>query len=434
MKVLSLFANVGFGEFYFEKNGFNVVVANELLEDRVEFYKKLHPQVPSVICGDICKQSIRDKIIKSCLENGPIDLIIATPPCQGMSMANAQKGLKEDVRNRLIVHAMSIFNKVKPKYMLIENVPQMPKTYISYRKKAVNIIDFIKSKLPEGFKCIEKNLNGKHYGTPQSRVRSICLISKGGIWIHPPPLNDLITAEDAIGHLPSLESGESSVLPWHFSPKHNPNHIKWMSNTATGDTAFNNTEHYPQKDGRKIFGFMTTYKRMRWDSPSPTITMTNGSISSQNNVHPGRIKEDGTYSDARVLTVREILVLCGLPEDCLDKFSSKNLDNFYSYKKNVSFIRKVLGEMLLPKLALSVLKNLPENLSYSMTEEDDFFISGPQDYDEQTDAFRFELDDLVDRYKQEFDINTFVMIGAFQEKIKELIDAGNIDMGDEMLD
>ena len=57
------------------------------------------------------------------------------------------------------------------------------------------------------------------------------------------------------------------------------------------------------------------------------------------------------------------------------------------------------------------------------------------DYDEQTDAFRWELDDLVDRYLREFDINTFVMIGALQEKIQELVDAGNfetdIDLGDQ---
>jgi|TARA_R110000824_G_scaffold54248_9_gene149734 hypothetical protein len=76
-----------------------------------------------------------------------------------------------------------------------------------------------------------------------------------------------------------------------------------------------------------------------------------------------------------------------------------------------------------------------DDITIGMTVDDEeFFLSGPRDYDEQTDAFRFELDDMVERYKQEFDINTFVMIGAFQEKIKELIDAGNIDMGDEMLD
>jgi hypothetical protein len=60
--------------------------------------------------------------------------------------------------------------------------------------------------------------------------------------------------------------------------------------------------------------------------------------------------------------------------------------------------------------------------------DDDFFLGGPQDYDEQTDAFRFDLDDLVERYKLEFDINTFVMIGALQEKVQELIEEGNGEM------
>ena len=66
--------------------------------------------------------------------------------------------------------------------------------------------------------------------------------------------------------------------------------------------------------------------------------------------------------------------------------------------------------------------------------DDDFFIGGPKDYDEQTDAFRFELDDLVERYLAEFDINTITMIGALREKMQELINSGNgfmdIDLGD----
>ena len=51
---------------------------------------------------------------------------------------------------------------------------------------------------------------------------------------------------------------------------------------------------------------------------------------------------------------------------------------------------------------------------------------GPKDYDEQTDAFRFELDSMVDRYLKEFDINTITMIGALSEKMQELINAGNM--------
>lgn len=63
-----------------------------------------------------------------------------------------------------------------------------------------------------------------------------------------------------------------------------------------------------------------------------------------------------------------------------------------------------------------------------MTKEDDIDYSGPKDYDEQTDAFRFDLDDLVYRYIDEFDINTFVMVGALQEKIQELLEVGNGEM------
>ena len=61
---------------------------------------------------------------------------------------------------------------------------------------------------------------------------------------------------------------------------------------------------------------------------------------------------------------------------------------------------------------------------------------GPRDYDEQTDAFRFELDSMVDRYLQEFDINTITMIGALREKMQELINAGNMgfEPDDDLLD
>ena len=124
----------------------------------------------------------------------------------------------------------------------------------------------------------------------------------------------------------------------------------WMKNTPTGQTAFNNKIHYPQKDGRKIKGFQTTYKRIDWDKPSPTVTMCNGAISSQNNVHPGNLLTDGTYSDARVMSIRELLVLCGLPEDLLDKFAGKYSDNF---------IRKVLGECFPPTMCAAILNSIP---------------------------------------------------------------------------
>ena len=82
------------------------------------------------------------------------------------------------------------------------------------------------------------------------------------------------------------------------------------------------------------------------------------------------------------------------------------------------------------------MKNFPRvKLKYSglyiiiqdMSDEN-FYVGGPRDYDEQTDAFRFDLDSLVYRYIDEFDINTYVMVGALQEKIKELLEANDSEI------
>jgi DNA (cytosine-5)-methyltransferase 1 len=89
-----------------------------------------------------------------------------------------------------------------------------------------------------------------------------------------------------------------------------------MTHTPTGKSAFDNKFHFPQnKQGKRLKGFSATYKRMEWDKPAPTITMRNDAISSQSNVHPGRERRDGTYSDARVLTLRELFILSSINPD-----------------------------------------------------------------------------------------------------------------------
>lgn len=60
-------------------------------------------------------------------------------------------------------------------------------------------------------------------------------------------------------------------------------------------------------------------------------------------------------------------------------------------------------------------------------EDEELFISGPKDYDEQTDSFRMDLENLIYHYIDEFDINTITIIGALQEKIIELANEGNVE-------
>jgi DNA (cytosine-5)-methyltransferase 1 len=350
MKALSLFANVGIGECYLEENGIEVVVANEFLEDRAEFYRKLYPNT-NMICGDITNPDVYNSV-KEAAEG--IDLIIATPPCQGMSIAHAKRATKNDPRNSLIMKVVDFINDLNPKYILVENVAGMAKTHVNHNGKPTLIMDYIKNNIPKHYTINYKVLNASDYGTPQNRKRLITLITREERWVHPDPLPSKTTVRQAIGHLPSLESDERSDIPWHHGKHHNKNHIKWMQHTPTGESAFDNKIHFPKivdkESGllRRIKGFKSTYKRIDWDKPSPTVTMTNGSVNSQNNVHPGNKLPSGLYSDARVLSVREILILCGLPADWLDDHQ----------EEKESFIRKVLGECFPPKFSLAIIKNI----------------------------------------------------------------------------
>ena len=341
---ISLFANVGIDETYFRQCGINIKVSNELLEERAKFYHHLYPDV-NMICGDITKKEIFDKLVKEYKKNN-CSFLIATPPCQGMSLAGKRK--KNDIRNFLIIQVIEFIKKTQPKNIIIENVPQLLTTTLTINNKDFLIPDYIKIELEQlGYFINYKVCDACFYNTPQCRKRCIFLISKIKKWEFPQE-NKPITVKEAIGDLPSLESGEDSGIQYHKALKHNDKHILWLKHTTTEKTALDNEYFYPEKDGRKIKGYSTTYKRIDWDKPAPTITMSNGSISSQNNCHPGRLLPDGTYSDARALTILELLRLTGLPDNWnIPEWASENL------------VRKVIGEGFPPKFASAMLTTMP---------------------------------------------------------------------------
>ena len=344
MKGVSLFANVGIAETYLAQNGIDIVVSNELLEDRVKFHKELYPQCEAIV-GDITKKDVYLKVLESAKEKG-CEFLLATPPCQGMSIAG--KMAENDPRNSLIKYVVKMIKDLKPKYVIIENVPTMLSTYLSVNGKKVKIVDYIQKQL-KGYFINYKIVDSADYGTPQKRRRTIFLISSIAKWEFPKPQKK-ITVREAIGHLPSLEHSQTSDIPYHYAKKHNPRHTLALKHTPTGRSALENKVHYPKKkDGTPVKGFLTTYKRIEWDKPSPTITMANGSISSQNNVHPGRKLSDGTYSDARTLTLKEIFILTGLPESWQPpKWAREN------------FIREVIGEGVPPRLIEALVRNMPQ--------------------------------------------------------------------------
>lgn len=317
LKGLSLFASAGIGETYFKDVGIDIKVANELIEKRANLYKSINPGT-DVICGDITDNKVFKSIIAAC--NGNVDFLLASPPCQGMSVAGknrCQETMEVDERNYLITYVIKAIKLTDPTYVLIENVPALLSLKLYYNQELLTVLEILKKEFEHNYEIDSKVVDSSEYGVPQTRLRAIIKMhKKNTVWNWPETNPNKITVEMAIGHLPSLESGESSSIKWHFARKHSPDNVLWMKHTPTGKSAFSNPVHFPQKkDGTRIKGYESSYRRIRWDAPAPTITIRNDCIASQRNVHPGRKLADGTYSDARVLTPLELMVLNSLPED-----------------------------------------------------------------------------------------------------------------------
>ena len=335
---VSLFSGAGIGETYLDECGINIKTANELIEKRANLYRALYPGC-NMISGDITDEAVFSKIIESAKG---AEFMIASPPCQGMSVAGKNRhenAMLEDHRNYLINWVISAIKKIKPKYILIENVPTLLKLKLPYKKQLLTVEELLKCQFKKNYTIEAQVVDSADYGVPQTRLRAIIkMYPKDCSWPWPKPVSKKVTVREAIGDLPSLESGEKSNIKWHFARKHDERNILWMKHTPTGKSAFSNDIYYPQKiDGTRIKGYESSYRRIKWDEPAPTITIRNDCIASQRNVHPVRKKEDGTYSDARVLTPYELMILTSLPKDWGIPDDTPEL-----------LIRQVIGESIPP--------------------------------------------------------------------------------------
>ncbi len=361
LRGLSLFANIGIGEYYLSSGKAKMVLANELSHERAALYRNLHPH-SEMIVGDISCEKTYINIIERAKELG-VNFILATPPCQSMSiLGQVGRGRRfaetDDNRSYLITHAVNAIMDIEPDYCIIENVQQMADTSLFINGKCVSMYDYIVSRLCYSYNVTFNKLDAADYGTPQHRRRLFILISKKpNIWILPDKILPYQTVRQAIGHLPSLETNMSSGLPWHHIKSLNERHVEWMKNTPTGASAFynENPDFRPTVFDKKlnklrpIKAFDTAYKRMWWDRPATTITRSNGGCNNQCSVHPGRPYGD-TWSDARPLSVREIIILTGLPEDWIDHLSPDEISE--------EFLRDVIGECVAPKLVKILVDNI----------------------------------------------------------------------------
>lgn len=268
----SLFSSGGLGDLALRAAGFEILVSNELLQDRHEVFKSNFPETIAVN-GDIwqVEQQIAEKL-ESVLDGRELTLLYATPPCQGMSkngrgklLSAVRAGRKPalDERNRLIFPALSLAKRLRPEIVLFENVPEMASTLVEDESgELIGIIDAVERALGPEYAGGSQVVEFADYGVPQCRQRLITVFSRTDrcrSWFShfgtllPPPTHSQngrqgtlpwVTVRDVISDVPALDASTperaTSSIPLHRVPILDEMKYWWVQHTPESQTAFDN--------------------------------------------------------------------------------------------------------------------------------------------------------------------------------------------------
>lgn len=210
-RVISLFSGAGGMDLGFINAGFEIVWANDFFKEAVESYKKNVDD--RIVYGDITK-------IDSSEMPDDIDLVIGGFPCQGFSVANTKRSMKDE-RNFLYKEMLRVIDDKKPKFFVAENV----KGILSMKKGKV--FDMIKKDFKKlGYNVDAKLLNAAEYGVPQARERVIIIGNRIGVknpyptpthwvdskkYVSKEGLKDPVTVEETIGFLSDVRLSDKPI-------------------------------------------------------------------------------------------------------------------------------------------------------------------------------------------------------------------------------
>jgi DNA (cytosine-5)-methyltransferase 1 len=203
-KVIDLFCGAGGLSKGFEKSGFKVIAGFDTCKDSINTFVDNHDDAEGVIT-DLSQP------IPNLGKYVGVDIVIGGPPCQGFSISGKRD--PNDDRNSLYKAYLHTLETLKPKYFLMENVPNL----VSMDKGRIKdqIIQDIQNL---GYTISYQILNAKDFGVPQSRRRVFFIGSKNGNNITLNPIAKSYTpSRDAISDLPesSVNDGEPYDHPYN---------------------------------------------------------------------------------------------------------------------------------------------------------------------------------------------------------------------------
>ena len=365
LNYISLFSCAGVGCYGFKEEGFSCIATVELEERRLQIqkYNKKCKYETGYIAGDLKLDSTKHAVfseIKYWQKHEKIkgvDVIIATPPCQGISDSNHKKRPDEIERNSLVVESIELVDTIKPKVFVFENVKGFMKTLcVNKDNKIMPIIEHIHEVLGANYVISGNILNFMNYGANSSRTRTLVIgvEKKYRDVITPldlfPNFQKEKTLKQVIGNFPVLEWGEIAADDfYHAFRTYNKEMRAWIHDLLPGQCAFNQED--PLKRPHQIKNGVIVentqknrdkYTRQRWDRFVQCVQTRNDQLAAQNTIHP---EQD------RVFSIRELMEMMSIPYNF--KWYNNNLQELNAltleekrklYKNNEINIRQCIGE------------------------------------------------------------------------------------------
>jgi DNA (cytosine-5)-methyltransferase 1 len=353
--VIDLFCGAGGLSLGFKLAGYKVLLGLDVDWDAVRTYTLNNPDA-AWISKDIRKLTVGELLDAASVERGGIDLILAGIPCEGYSLLNRRYD-PSDPRNYLFAEFMRIVGELKPKAVLIENVPGLLKRENGGFRKT------IEDALTElGFTVFSFTMNAADYGVPQRRTRLFFVgISSGQKFDPPNPthgvsksiasfaylnasesLKPYVTVKDAISDLPSLRAGEEKT-EYEAGPKSEYQQLMRNGSTRLYNHRAPNHPEWTQrlikrtKPGQPLYRTFKQRIRLKWNDLSPTIPA--GGVRPQwFFAHP---------EQPRGITVREAARLQSFPDT-------------YVFQGSLIKERVLVGDAVPPLLAKAIAEKLVE--------------------------------------------------------------------------
>jgi DNA (cytosine-5)-methyltransferase 1 len=282
--VVDLFAGAGLLSSAFVAERFRVVLAVEQNPVAAETYRTNLGD--HVLVGDINRIS----------PTGSCDVLVAGPPCQGFSTLGTRD--MSDPRNRLSLKVGVWTEILKPKVVVVENVP----TFLAsrYWRRLRRTLEEL------GYETSSIVLNAVDYGLPQIRRRCFTFASRFGLpEVAQPSRRKPRTVREAWEGLPPEPTGENG----HLAPEPSPIALARMRVIPPGGDkrdVLRLAPHLAPTSWQKISREATdVWGRMLWDEPCNTLRTALLNASKGRYIHP---------EQNRVITLREAARLHSVPD------------------------------------------------------------------------------------------------------------------------